>query len=197
MSKHFALNSLRFFIVRLLAISALFSLPVAFAQNNTNISPAATRSAEVYQVLAAEIALQRGEIGSAYQTYMSLARSTRDPRLAQRAMEIALMAKSSGSSLEAAKLWDDLAPASDKTAKEVLITLLMLNNKWDEVVDPATSFLKKTKVKDRDAYLQQWRTLVNKSSLTDEAIPAFGRIISSLSPLTKNPELLFIYALAE
>lgn len=197
MSKHFALNSLRFFIVRLLAIFAIFSLPLAFAQNNTNFSPTATRSAEVYQVLAAEIALQRGEIGSAYQTYMSLARSTRDPRLAQRAMEIALIAKSTESSLEAAKLWDNLAPASDRTAKEVLITLLILNKQWNEVVDPASSFLKKTKVKDRDAYLQQWHTLVNKSSAADDAIPAFGKIISSLSPLSRDPEILFIYALAE
>lgn len=195
MSKHFALNSARFLRTFLLLAGLFLSLPSAYAQNNGSST---NRSAEqVYQVLAAEIALQRGEIGAAYQTYMALARSTRDPRMAQRAMEIALLAKSTGSSLEAAKLWDELAPLNDATSKEVLITLLMLNNRWGEVVEPASAFLKRLKVKERDAYLHQWRTLVNKSSQTEEAIPAFGRIIGSLSPLTKDPELLFIYALAE
>ena len=49
---------------------------------------------QVFQVLASEIGLQRGEAGIAYQTYIGLARNTRDGRLAQRAMEIAIAANS-------------------------------------------------------------------------------------------------------
>jgi hypothetical protein len=41
---------------------------------------------QVFEILASEIALQRGEPALAYQTYLSLARQTGDPQLAQRAM---------------------------------------------------------------------------------------------------------------
>ena len=44
----------------------------------------------VFEVLASEIALQRGEAGLAYSTYLEMARQYKDPRLAQRAMEIAI-----------------------------------------------------------------------------------------------------------
>ena len=44
----------------------------------------------IFEVLASEIALQRGEAGLAYGTYMEMARQYKDPRLAQRAMEIGL-----------------------------------------------------------------------------------------------------------
>ena len=42
---------------------------------------------QVFEILASEIALQRGEPALAYQTYLSLARQTGDPQLAQRAMD--------------------------------------------------------------------------------------------------------------
>src|SRR5690242_14739560 len=48
----------------------------------------------MFQVLAAEIALQRGQLAPAYRTYLILAYNTHDPRLAQRATEIALSARS-------------------------------------------------------------------------------------------------------
>ncbi len=41
----------------------------------------------VFEVLASEIALQRGEAGLAYNTYMEMARQYLEPRLAHRAME--------------------------------------------------------------------------------------------------------------
>ena len=62
---------------------------------SSNAVTAQTNSVEsgeaVFQVLASEIALQRGEAGLAYGTYLELARQINDPRLAQRAMEIALL----------------------------------------------------------------------------------------------------------
>ena len=44
----------------------------------------------LYQLMAAEVAAQRGELGTAYAVYLKLARDTRDPRLAKRATELAL-----------------------------------------------------------------------------------------------------------
>ncbi|MEY4212197.1 MAG: hypothetical protein RL458_422, partial [Pseudomonadota bacterium] len=73
----------------------------------------------LFQVLAAEIAAQRGEVGSSAATYLSLARRTRDPRLAQRATELALAARAPDRALTAARLWLEIEPASRLAAQTV------------------------------------------------------------------------------
>ncbi|CAM2140349.1 conserved exported protein of unknown function [Pararobbsia alpina] len=85
----------------------------------------------MFQVLAAEIALQRGEPAPAYQTYIALARDTKDPRMAKRAAEIALRAQSPSDALTAARLWHQYAPDSDPAA-QLDASLLVLNGKLDE-----------------------------------------------------------------
>ena len=82
----------------------------------------------VYQVLAAEVALQRNQPAPAYQTYLALARDTRDPRMAQRATEIALGAQSPADALSAADLWRQYAPDSNR-ASQVDAALLVLAGK--------------------------------------------------------------------
>lgn len=85
----------------------------------------------LYRVLAAEISLQRGLVGPAYRTYMDLARDTRDPRMAQRATEIAFNARVAQQALDSARLWTELAPKSP-AARQVLSTLLVLNGRWED-----------------------------------------------------------------
>jgi tetratricopeptide (TPR) repeat protein len=85
----------------------------------------------MFQVLAAEIALQRSEPAPAYQTYIALARSTKDPRMARRAAEIALRAQSPGDALTAAQLWHEYAPSSGAAA-QLDASLLVLNGKLDD-----------------------------------------------------------------
>ncbi|KVW42671.1 hypothetical protein WK94_18685 [Burkholderia ubonensis] len=82
----------------------------------------------VYQVLAAEVALQRNQPAPAFQTYLALARDTRDPRMAQRATEIALAAQSPADALSAANLWRQYAPHSNR-ASQVDAALLVLAGK--------------------------------------------------------------------
>src|SRR5260364_104705 len=59
-----------------------------------SLPPLALTSQIIFRVLAAEIAVQRNLFAPAYQTYLMLARETHDPRMAQRAAEIALYAQS-------------------------------------------------------------------------------------------------------
>ena len=47
----------------------------------------------LFQLIASEIALQRNELGAAYSTYMNVAEETGDPRLAERAVQIAQVAQ--------------------------------------------------------------------------------------------------------
>jgi hypothetical protein len=105
-----------------LAILTGGALLMASAQAQTDET---STGQAVFEVLASEIALQRGEAGLAYNTYMEMARQYKDPRLAQRAMEIGIAGGSPELALQAAKVWDSLAPASDTKPKEVFITLLI------------------------------------------------------------------------
>lgn len=90
----------------------------------------------VYQLMAAEVALQRGDAGAAYATYLSAARQTRDPRLARRATEIAIGARALNEALAAATLWRELSPASAE-AQQATAALLVSTGRYD---DAATLF---------------------------------------------------------
>jgi tetratricopeptide (TPR) repeat protein len=85
----------------------------------------------LFQIMAAEVALQRGDTGAAFATYLSVARATRDPRLARRAAEIAIGGRAAPQALEAAQLWRELDPASSDAAQAVA-ALLVATGKYDE-----------------------------------------------------------------
>ncbi len=77
----------------------------------------------LFMMLLAEIAGARGELAVSVEAYLELARSTRDPRIAKRATEIALFARDLGAATEAARVWSDTAPDSDE-ARRVLAGIL-------------------------------------------------------------------------
>ncbi len=85
----------------------------------------------VYQLLLAEIAAQRGRLNVAMATYFDLAKSTKDPRIAQRATEIAVYARQPREALEAAKLWSDVDPQSQQ-ARQIIVSVLMNEGKLDQ-----------------------------------------------------------------
>lgn len=150
----------------------------------------------VFEVLASEIALQRGEAGLAYNTYTEMARRYQDPRLAQRAMEIAITAGAPNQALQAAQLWDSLAPNSDTKPKEVLITLLALSQRWPEIVKPTIALLNQQAPAQRENMLLQLQSLLSKANDEGEALRAFYAIVSAIKPEPSNPSILYTYAMA-
>lgn len=88
-------------------------------------------SALLFQIMAAELALQRGDPGAAFATYLSLARTTRDAQLARRATEIAVGGRAAAQALEAARLWRELDPASSEAAQSVT-ALLIATGRFEE-----------------------------------------------------------------
>ena len=115
----------------------------------------------VFQVLAAEIALQRGQAAPAYQTYLSLARDTKDPRMAQRATEIAVNAQSISDALTAARLWHEYAPASQQ-ASQLDATLLVLNGYLDEARPLLQSQLDSVSQEQRPDAILALQTLISR-----------------------------------
>lgn len=80
----------------------------------------------LYQILAADFAAQRGVWPAAISTSLEVARQTRDPRMAQRALEFALAADNLGRGWEAARLWRELAP-DDPSAEQAKVMLAAAN----------------------------------------------------------------------
>src|SRR5438874_13245959 len=93
-----------------------FAAVLAFAPCAGLAQPADTGAdlseATLYDLLVGEIALQRGDATLASKIYLELARSTRDPRVARHAVEVANVARQPDLALEAAKIWQEAAPTS-------------------------------------------------------------------------------------
>jgi len=116
--------------------------------------------AMLYEYLLAEIAGQRGSIGLSAQAYVDLAKRTRDPRIAKRATEVALYARTPTAAIDAAKIWYETEPSSMQ-ALQALVSLL-INGKRDEEALP---YLQKLLAAEGDnagdGFLQLSRLLAN------------------------------------
>ncbi|MDT3670888.1 MAG: tetratricopeptide repeat protein [Aromatoleum sp.] len=77
----------------------------------------------LYTFLLAEIAGARGQIDVSLQAYLDLAQRTRDPRIAKRAVEVALFARDTQAATEAARIWAEAEPESAE-ARRVLANVL-------------------------------------------------------------------------
>jgi tetratricopeptide (TPR) repeat protein len=78
----------------------------------------------MFQYLLAEISAQRGRFDVATAALNDLAKSTRDPRIAQRAVEVALGAGGFKQALEAAAIWVSIDPDSIQARRTVVALLL-------------------------------------------------------------------------
>jgi len=79
----------------------------------------------LYKFLLAEIAGQRGDYQIAAKAYLDMAKTTRDPRIARRATEVALYGRYSDMAVEAAKLW--LETEKDSAAARQTLAALYVN----------------------------------------------------------------------
>ncbi len=80
----------------------------------------------LYQFLLGEVANQRGNAGIAAQTYLVIAKRTKDPRIARRAVEIATQARISDIALESAKVWHESDPGSAQALQTISVLLVSM-----------------------------------------------------------------------
>jgi tetratricopeptide (TPR) repeat protein len=107
----------------------------------------------LYRFLIGEVAGQRGRFDVATQAYIEMARKTQDPRIAQRATEIALFARAQSQALEAAQIWVAADPESVR-AQQALTALLVNANKLGEAKPLLAKLLKEEKGNVGPAFLQ-------------------------------------------
>jgi tetratricopeptide (TPR) repeat protein len=94
----------------------------------------------LYEFLLGDIAAQRDKPELAAQAYLDLAKTTRDPRVARRAAQLAYESRQYDTAVEAFKLWQELEPSSP-LAKQMLLSLLLSGGKLQEASPVLTEVL--------------------------------------------------------
>ncbi len=129
--------------------------------------------AVLFKLLLAEIALQRGQNNVAVQSFLELSKETKDPRIAQRATEVALNMRFFGVALETAGIWLAADPESPQ-ARQILAALLV----------------NQSRLADAEPHLQKWLASdaqnVGNSFMQLNAILARHQDKAAVLQLTQN-----------
>ena len=121
-------------------------VPAAAATSSPQSS--ALDGALFYQLLLGELNANGEESGAAFSLILDAARKTVDPRLYQRAVEIALKARSGDSALQAARAWRQALPNS-REANRYTLQILIGMNRLAETVEPLKREIANAEAKDR------------------------------------------------
>jgi len=140
----------------------------------------------LFDFLVGETALQRGNLDIAVSRYVKLARTTRDPRIAKRATEIALHAGNPFAAEQAATMWIELEPDS-VDARQTIAALLVNMGKLEAARPHLEKLLDSEKESVGNAFMQLNQLL---SRNADKA--ATLQLIQQLSqPYKEVPEVHF------
>jgi tetratricopeptide (TPR) repeat protein len=104
--------------------------PAAEGPNNSSLD-----GELFYQLLVSEMSVRSGEPGAAYALMLNAARKANSPLLYERAVEIALRARSGEAALDAARAWAQAFPSSMQ-ANRFQLQILLGMNKIAETQEP-------------------------------------------------------------
>jgi len=93
-----------------------------------------------YQLLVSEVQARSGNVGTAYQIYLELARKHKSPELFKRSVEIALQARAGEEALTAAKAWRQASPQS-RDAAEFNVQILLAMGRTADLADSLKSLI--------------------------------------------------------
>ena len=136
--KRFNRVASRLLVTVLAALAAGALVARAESPADSKPAPAPVNSAMgadlFYQVLLGDLKVEEGEPGAGFSLFLDAARKTNDAELYQRAVNIALQARSGESALQAARAWQKAQPQSRKATRLVLQILIALNRVDDSAV---------------------------------------------------------------
>ncbi|WP_162588468.1 tetratricopeptide repeat protein [Variovorax sp. RA8] len=115
----------------------------ATAQREEKAQASAMTAELFYEVLMGELTARSGDPGSGYALVLDAARRSRDAKLFQRAVEIALQARSGDAALAAARAWKESLPQS-REARRFELQILIALNRISETVEPLKTELAAT-----------------------------------------------------
>ncbi|HXJ09282.1 MAG TPA: tetratricopeptide repeat protein [Burkholderiales bacterium] len=165
-----------------IVVFAVVSLAACGSLSQTAGAPDSEDPAEanLQDLMVGEIALQRGEVGLAAQTYLDVAKRTGDPRIARRAIEIASAARMPELAAEAAGIWYAAEPSTQSL--QALAAFLVGAKRVDEAEPYLEKLLDTSGVNVESFFLQVNRLLAGNP---DKA--ANLRVVRKLA--ARKPEL--------
>lgn len=117
--------------------------PAAAVQRAEKAQASALTAELFYEVLMGELTARTGDPGSGYALVLDAARRSRDGKLFQRAVEIALQARSGDAALAAARAWKETLPES-REARRFELQILIALNRIGETAEPLRAELAAT-----------------------------------------------------
>lgn len=102
----------------------------------------------LYGIVLSEIAIQRGGTAAAVPAYLELGQRTKDPRLARRALELAMQTGNFVIAEEALALWEQLMPDSQE-ARHYRVLSLWKQSDLSEALPASEAFLREAEAAQR------------------------------------------------
>lgn len=151
----------------------------------------------LFRLLLAEIAAQRGNLTIAAQQYLAAAKASRDVDVIARAARVAVFARDEQSALEAAKLWVEESDSSE--AHKLLATMYVRAGDAEKagyhlekvisLTDEKNAFLLVTsllsKQRDKKTALMVMEKILEKRKNNPNALYAYGQLAQLLGELDK------------
>ena len=175
------------FLKHLGALVLVAALGAHAQSSSAPVSPAKTSALDAdlfYQLLLGELNAQGANPSLGYSLLLDAARKTEDPQLFQRAVEIALQARSGESALQAARAWRQALPKSREANRFVLQILISLNRLTD-TVEPMKREVALATEQERAASIA---ALPNYFARAADKLAAAQALEQTLSTYTARPE---------
>ncbi len=150
----FPLSAARLWALRLaLLTAASCAVPVighAQASDSDKTDNSAMTGELLYEILLGEMNLRQGEPAAGFSLLLDAARKSNDVQLYDRAVEIALQARSGDGALIAARAWTQAWP-KDRKANNQLLQILLAVNQVSESLEPLKKEIALAPEAERDA----------------------------------------------
>ncbi|MBO9648354.1 MAG: tetratricopeptide repeat protein [Variovorax sp.] len=153
------------------------------ASDKSEIQPSALTADLFYEVLMGELNARGGDPGGGYSLILDAARRSRDDKLFQRAVEIALQSRSGDAALAAARAWKESIPDS-RDARRFELQILIALNRIGETVEPLRAEIAATPQVERPFLMAVIAR--NYSRATDKKLAA-SVVEQALTDELKNP----------
>lgn len=143
----------------------------------------------LYQILAAEIALQRQYFTAGIKEYLHLAQSTRDPRFAERAAQAALVTYDNEDALRAARLWVELQPERSEP-RQLAVVAAIRNGQLEEALEHMEVLLSGVDELPEERF-ELMASLLSREHDVQEAFRLMQRFVAERQ---NDPNALYAYA---
>ncbi len=164
-------------------VQAQAPAPAPSVETPTPSAQSVLNSTLFYQLLLAEISANQQDAATAYALTLDAARKVPSEQLFERAVNIALYARSGDSALEAARAWSQAFPASQNANRYVLQILIGLNRITDSL-EPLERSIRLAKTQDR---LTMVRVIPRYYARAQEKALVARLVQSALANLLRTP----------